>query len=83
MVIGGGWEFNPKGRFGPQVFAMQQVGALGNLCDRRPGFRRHRQLPGRSERPRYPLTLLRAQRLDRIQSNGAQGGNHAREELRN
>jgi hypothetical protein len=31
MVIGGGWEFNPKGRLGLQLFAMQHVGALGDL----------------------------------------------------
>ena len=31
VVIGGGWEFNPKGRFGMQLFAMQHVGALGDL----------------------------------------------------
>ena len=31
VVIGGGWEFNPKGRFGLQLSAMQHVGALGDL----------------------------------------------------
>jgi hypothetical protein len=31
LVIGGGWEFNVKGRFGMQLFAMQHVGALGDL----------------------------------------------------
>jgi hypothetical protein len=31
VVVGGGWEFNPKGRFGLQLFAMQHVGALGDL----------------------------------------------------
>lgn len=31
VVIGGGWEFNPKGRFGMQLFATQHVGALGDL----------------------------------------------------
>ena len=31
VVIGGGWEFNPKGRVGLQLFAMQHVGALGDL----------------------------------------------------
>ncbi len=31
VVIGGGWEFNPKGRIGLQLFAMQHVGALGDL----------------------------------------------------
>jgi hypothetical protein len=31
LVIGGGWEFNPKGRLGLQLFAMQHVGALGDL----------------------------------------------------
>ena len=31
VVIGGGWEFNPKGRFGLQLFVMQHVGALGDL----------------------------------------------------
>jgi len=31
VVIGGGWEFNPKGRLGLQLFAMQHVGALGDL----------------------------------------------------
>lgn len=31
VVIGGGWEFNPKGRLGLQLFAMQHTGALGDL----------------------------------------------------
>ena len=31
LVIGGGWEFNPKGRVGVQLFASQYVGALGDL----------------------------------------------------
>lgn len=31
VVIGGGWAFNPKGPFGMQLFAMQHVGALGDL----------------------------------------------------
>jgi hypothetical protein len=31
VVIGGGWEFNVKGRLGFQLFAMQHVGALGDL----------------------------------------------------
>jgi len=31
VVFGGGWEFNPKGRFGLQLFATQYVGALGDL----------------------------------------------------
>ena len=31
MVFGGGWEFNPKDRFGLQLFAVQHVGALGDL----------------------------------------------------
>jgi hypothetical protein len=31
VVIGGGWEFNPKGPFGLQLFATQHVGALGDL----------------------------------------------------
>jgi hypothetical protein len=31
VVIGGGWEFDLKGRFGFQLFAMQHVGALGDL----------------------------------------------------
>ena len=31
VVIGGGWEFNPKGPFGVQLFATQHVGALGDL----------------------------------------------------
>ena len=31
VVIGGGWEFHPKGRLGLQLFAMQHVGALGDL----------------------------------------------------
>ena len=31
VVIGGGWEFNPKGRLGLQLFATQHVGALGDL----------------------------------------------------
>jgi hypothetical protein len=31
VVFGGGWEFNPKGRLGLQLFAMQHVGALGDL----------------------------------------------------
>jgi len=31
VVIGGGWEVNPKGRVGLQLFAMQHVGALGDL----------------------------------------------------
>jgi hypothetical protein len=30
-VIGGGWAFNPNGRVGLQLFAMQHVGALGDL----------------------------------------------------
>lgn len=31
VVFGTGWEFNPKGRFGFQLFATQYVGALGDL----------------------------------------------------
>ena len=31
VVLGGGWEFNPRGRLGLQMFAMQHVGALGDL----------------------------------------------------
>jgi hypothetical protein len=31
VVIGAGWEFNPKGPLGLQLFAMQHVGALGDL----------------------------------------------------
>ena len=31
MSFGTGWEFNPKGRFGLQLFATQHVGALGDL----------------------------------------------------
>ena len=31
VVIGGGWEFNTKSRVGLQLFAMQHVGALGDL----------------------------------------------------
>jgi hypothetical protein len=31
VVIGGGWVFNPNGRFGLQLFATQHVGALGDL----------------------------------------------------
>ena len=31
VVIGGGWEFNMKGRLGAQLFATQHVGALGDL----------------------------------------------------
>jgi hypothetical protein len=31
VVFGGGWEFNLKGRLGMQLFAMQHVGALGDL----------------------------------------------------
>jgi hypothetical protein len=31
VVIGGGWEFNRKGRLGMQLFAMQHIGALGDL----------------------------------------------------
>jgi len=31
LVLGSGWEFNPKGRYGLQLFAMQHVGALGDL----------------------------------------------------
>ena len=31
VVFGAGWEFNPKGRFGLQLFGMQHVGALGDL----------------------------------------------------
>ena len=31
LVIGGGWEFDLKGRAGVQLFAMQHVGALGDL----------------------------------------------------
>jgi hypothetical protein len=31
VVFGGGWEFNPKGRLGLQLFATQHVGALGDL----------------------------------------------------
>jgi hypothetical protein len=31
VVIGGGWEINPKGRVGLQLFATQHVGALGDL----------------------------------------------------
>jgi hypothetical protein len=31
LVIGTGWEFNPKGRLGLQLFASQYTGALGDL----------------------------------------------------
>ena len=31
LVLGGGWEFRPESRFGLQLFAMQHVGALGDL----------------------------------------------------
>jgi hypothetical protein len=31
VVIGSGWEFKTKSRFGLQLFAMQHVGALGDL----------------------------------------------------
>ena len=31
VVIGGGWEFDLKGRVGLQLFAMHHVGALGDL----------------------------------------------------
>ena len=31
VVFGSGWEFNPKGRLGLQLFATQHVGALGDL----------------------------------------------------
>jgi len=31
VVFGGGWEFNTKSRLGLQLFAMQHVGALGDL----------------------------------------------------
>jgi len=31
VVIGGGWEFRPKGPLGLQLFATQHVGALGDL----------------------------------------------------
>jgi hypothetical protein len=31
LVIGGGWEFRGRGRFGFQLFASQHVGALGDL----------------------------------------------------
>jgi len=31
VVIGAGWEFNPNGRLGLQLFGMQHVGALGDL----------------------------------------------------
>ena len=31
VVFGGGWEFNPKGPIGLQLFATQHVGALGDL----------------------------------------------------
>ena len=31
VMFGSGWEFNPKGPFGLQLFAMQHVGALGDL----------------------------------------------------
>jgi hypothetical protein len=31
VVFGGGWEFNPKGRLGLQLFATQHIGALGGL----------------------------------------------------
>ena len=31
VVFGGGWEFKPKGPLGLQLFAMQHVGALGDL----------------------------------------------------
>jgi hypothetical protein len=31
LVIGGGWEFKVKGHLGMQLFAMQHVGALGDL----------------------------------------------------
>ena len=31
VMLGGGWEFNPAGPLGLQLFAMQHVGALGDL----------------------------------------------------
>ena len=31
VVYGGGWEFKSKGALGLQLFAMQHVGALGDL----------------------------------------------------
>lgn len=31
VVIGGGWAFRPRGRFGLQAFATQHVAALGDL----------------------------------------------------
>ena len=31
VMFGGGWEFNPKGPLGLQLFATQYVGALGDL----------------------------------------------------
>jgi hypothetical protein len=31
VVFGGGWEFNTTSRVGLQLFAMQHVGALGDL----------------------------------------------------
>ena len=31
VVFGAGWEFNPKGPLGLQLFGMQHVGALGDL----------------------------------------------------
>jgi hypothetical protein len=31
VLFGTGWAFNPKGRFGLQLFATQHVGALGDL----------------------------------------------------
>ena len=31
VLFGTGWEFNPKGRLGLQLFATQHVGALGDL----------------------------------------------------
>ena len=30
-MYGGGWEFNPTGPLGLQLFAMQHVGAIGDL----------------------------------------------------
>jgi hypothetical protein len=31
VVFGSGWEFKPKGRLGLQLFAMQHIGAVGDL----------------------------------------------------
>jgi len=31
VVFGGGWEFHPQSRLGLQLFAMQHVGAIGDL----------------------------------------------------